>query len=63
MSTQAKPDSKPEPETKPARERFRKQIRTGITAGGNDNRLFDSQNQNGGQLASRPGSRAEVAEQ
>jgi hypothetical protein len=48
MSTQAKPDSKPETETKPARERFRKQIRTGVIAGEHGNRLFDSQNQNGG---------------
>lgn len=45
MSTQAKPTSKPETETKPARDRFRKQIRTGVAAGEN---LFDSQNQNGG---------------
>jgi hypothetical protein len=48
MSTQAKPDSKPETETKPARERFRKQVRTGVAAGSGGDRLFDSQNQNGG---------------
>jgi hypothetical protein len=49
MTTQAKPNSKPETETKPARDRFREQIRTGVTAGEATNRLFDSQNQNGGQ--------------
>ena len=46
MSAQSQPDHKPETEQKPARERFRKKIRTGVTAG-ESNRLFDSQNKNG----------------
>ena len=46
MTAQTKPESKPATNDKPARDRFRKQIRTGVAAGEN---LFDSQNQNGGQ--------------
>jgi hypothetical protein len=49
MNTHTKPEPKLETVTgdkKPARERFRMQIRTGVAAGENS-RLFDSQNQNG----------------
>jgi hypothetical protein len=50
MHTQQKPVCAPKSEkTTPARDRFRKQIRTGVTAGEPGGRLFDSQNQNGGE--------------
>jgi hypothetical protein len=50
MTTNTLPDRKPETEQKPARERFRKQIRTGVSAG-ESHRLFDSQNQNGERIS------------
>jgi hypothetical protein len=46
MNTEPKSENKPKSDSKPARERFRMQIRTGVAAG-EGNRLFDSQNQNG----------------
>jgi hypothetical protein len=53
MNTQTKPENKLETnDKKPARERFRMQIRTGVAAG-NGNRLFDSQNQNGKRILAR----------
>jgi hypothetical protein len=55
MNTHSKPENKLETnDKKPARERFRMQIRTGVAAGSdNSNRLFDSQNQNGKRTLAR----------
>jgi hypothetical protein len=52
MQTNPKLDSTPKAAPKPARDRFRKQIRTGVSAGEPGDRLFDSQNQNGGRTSS-----------